>query len=86
MTAAMYGDEETVNQLIDLGWWVDKPSSTGLTPLMAAVINRDPRMVHVLLTRGANPNVEADEGRTPADIAYLAENDDLARSLREREG
>ena len=69
MTAVMVGDEDAVTQLLDLGWWVDKPSSDGFTPLMAAVMNRNARMVQMLLARGANPNAQAPGGVTALRLA-----------------
>lgn len=59
MTAVLRGDGDAVKQLLDLGWWVDKPDSGGLTPLMAAVINRDTQMVQLLLDHGAVPSSQA---------------------------
>lgn len=85
MTAAMYGDEDAVNQLIDLGWWVDKPSSTGFTPLMAAAMNRNARMVHVLLTRGANPNAQGPGGVTALKLAR-DRNDTVTATVLELRG
>lgn len=59
MTAVLRGDREAAKQLLDLGWWVDKPSANGITPLMAAVMNRDTQMVQLLLEHGAEPSVQA---------------------------
>lgn len=85
MTAVMVGDEDAVNQLLDLGWWVDKPSSIGLTPLMAAVMNRDARMVRVLLARGADPNAQAPGGVTALRLAR-DRNDAVTAALLEQRG
>ena len=59
MTAVLRGDQDAVTQLLDLGWWVDKPGADGLTPLMAAVMNRDTRMAQLLLDHGAIPSAQA---------------------------
>lgn len=59
MTAVLRGDQDGVKQLLDLGWWVDKPSTDGLTPLIAAVMNRDTQMVLLLLDHGAIPSSQA---------------------------
>lgn len=59
MTAVLRGDREAAKELLDLGWWVDKPSANGVTPLMAAVMNRDTQMVQLLLEHGAEPSARA---------------------------
>lgn len=59
LTAVLRGDKDGVSQLLELGRWVDKPGSSGLTPLMAAVMNRDAQMVQLLLEHGAEPSAQA---------------------------
>ncbi|OGT03329.1 MAG: hypothetical protein A2143_08160 [Gallionellales bacterium RBG_16_57_15] len=59
LTAVLRSDRDAVKQLLDFGRWVDKPGSSGLTPLMAAVMNRDTQMVQLLLDRGAVPSSQA---------------------------
>jgi hypothetical protein len=61
MTAVLRGDREAAKELLDLGWWADKPGDNGITPLMAAVMNRDTQMVQLLLEHGAEPSVRAIE-------------------------
>jgi ankyrin repeat protein len=58
-----------VSELLDLGRWVDKPDSNGLTPLMAAVLLRDAGMVQLLLERGADPNLQAPGGEVALEMA-----------------
>lgn len=58
-TAVLRSDREAVKHLLDLGRWVDKPSASGITPLMAAVMNRDTQMVELLLDHGADPSAQA---------------------------
>jgi len=69
MTAVLYGDRAAVSQLLELGRWVDKPDSNGLTPLMAAVLGRDAEMVELLLMRGADPNRQAPGGDVALEMA-----------------
>lgn len=69
MTAVLYADRDAVAQLLDLGRWVDKPDSNGLTPLMAAVLARNADMVQLLLERGADPNLQAPGGEVALGMA-----------------
>lgn len=57
MTAVIRQDQAAVTQLLDLGWWVDKPDAKGTTPLLEAVSMGDAVLAELLLKRGANPNV-----------------------------
>jgi len=59
LTAVLRSDKDAVRHLLDMGRWVDKPGSSGTTPLMAAVINRDAPMVQLLLEHGAEPSAQA---------------------------
>ena len=54
MTAVLHRDVESVNQLLKLGKWVDKPDSRGATPLMVAAGLDDVRTAEALLRGGAN--------------------------------
>jgi uncharacterized RDD family membrane protein YckC len=56
MTAVMYQDVAAAAELLELGWWADRPDSNGVTPLMAAAWNGDPAMAQLLLKGGADPN------------------------------
>jgi uncharacterized RDD family membrane protein YckC len=62
MTAVMYRDAAAITQLLDLGWWVDRRDTNGVTPLMAAAWNGDTELVQLLLQRGADPNRRARGG------------------------
>jgi len=62
MTAVMFRDPAAVTELLELGWWVDRPDSNGLTPLMAAAWNGDAAMTQLLLKAGADPNRHARGG------------------------
>ncbi|MDX8400478.1 MAG: RDD family protein [Gallionellaceae bacterium] len=56
-TAVMYQDQAAIKELLDLGWWVDKPEPGGETPLMKAVNINDLAIVELLLQHAADPNV-----------------------------
>ena len=57
MTAVICNDGDAVAQLLDLGWWVDKPDQTGLPPLLEAVKMGNVKMAEQLLKHRAEPNV-----------------------------
>lgn len=82
MTAVLKPDREGVAELLDLGRWVDKPDGSGVTPLQAAVRNRDMPMTELLLRRGANVNASAPDGLTALAIARA--NGDAAMVSRLR--
>lgn len=76
MTAVLYRDPAAVTELLDMGRWVDKRDSNGLTPLMAAVRLRDVQTAQVLIRRGADVNASAAGGKSPLSLAR--ENGDAA--------
>jgi uncharacterized RDD family membrane protein YckC len=81
MTAVMYRDRAGVTQLLDLGWWPDRPDSNGVTPLMAAAMNGDAAMTELLLSRGANPALRGPGGST-LDYANRGGDGRVAELLR----
>lgn len=54
LTAVLQRDHAGVAAALDAGMWVNRASANGVTPLMAAALNADARMVRLLLERGAN--------------------------------
>jgi uncharacterized RDD family membrane protein YckC len=85
MTAVLYGDRDTVSQLLDLGRWADKRDSNGLTPLMVAAMNGDLGMTRLLLDRGADPGLQAPGGATALEFARQS-NDAATMQLLQRAG
>jgi len=81
MTAVMFRDAAAVSELLELGWWVDRPDSNGLTPLMAAAWNGDGAMAQILLKAGANPNAHA-RGGSVLDYAGRGEDARVIELLR----
>ena len=85
MTAVLSSDPVAVTELLDMGRWVDKRDSNGLTPLMAAVQLRDAKVAQLLIRRGADVNARAGGGATP--LAFARENGDAAMvELLQRSG
>jgi uncharacterized protein len=62
MTAVMYRDPAAAAELLELGWWVDRPDSNRMTPLMAAAWLGDLAMAQLLLKGGADPNLRSAAG------------------------
>lgn len=85
MTALLYRDPAGVNELLDMGRWIDKPDSFGFTPLMVAVRLRDAQMAQLLLGRGADPNARAAGGVSPLTIAR-ANGDAAMAELLQKSG
>jgi hypothetical protein len=85
MTAVLRPDRQGVTELLDLGRWVDKPGTGGVTPLLAAVRNRDTPMAELLIARGANVNATASNGLTAMMIAR-ANGDSMMTTLLQRSG
>jgi len=69
MTAVIYQDTKTVEQLLAYGKWPDKPDSRGVTPLMVAAMLGDGPIAESLLKAGANPNAPGPGGDTATSIA-----------------
>ncbi len=67
MFAALYGDAESMRQLIDRGADVNTANEAGATALMWAA--DDAEKTRVLLDHGADPNAISAEGATPLLIA-----------------
>ena len=81
MTAVMYRDPSAVAQLLDLGWWPDRPDSNGVTPLMAAAMNGDAAITELLLRRGADP-LRRGPGGSTLDYAGRGGNAQVLELLR----
>ena len=64
--AARQGHIETARLLLDDGANIDQPSGGDQsTPLLVAVINGNYDLAHMLLERGADPNLVSDDGAGP---------------------
>ncbi len=83
VTAVLYQDPKSVEELIAFGKWPDKTDSRGVTPLMLAVELGDAASAQALLKAGANPNYPGPGGETAASIARQRNNPALIHLLRE---
>jgi uncharacterized RDD family membrane protein YckC len=69
VTAVLYQDAGTVNDLLAFGKWPDKADSTGMTPLMIAVSLGQAEIAQALLKAGADPQRVGPGGVTAISIA-----------------
>ncbi len=81
MWAALTGQADTLQALLDAGVDPDTTSPTGLTPLMLAAAGGHAAAVDVLRQRGARLDARDREGRTAADYARAAGWAELASRL-----
>ena len=79
MTAVLYRDVDSVNELLKLGKWADKPDSRGVTPLMVATELGDVRAAEALPRAGADP-------RLALPIAEERRNSDMIQLLKRHNG
>jgi uncharacterized protein len=80
-SAASGGHAEIVEILLAAGAEPDPRQRHGWTPLHAAAQNGDLRSVEALLAAGADPTLQNDDGRSAADLARAAGNDELVARL-----
>jgi uncharacterized RDD family membrane protein YckC len=69
VTAVLYQDAGTVNDLLAFGKWPDKADSTGMTPLMIAISLGQAEIAQALLKAGADPQRVGPGGVTAISIA-----------------
>jgi uncharacterized RDD family membrane protein YckC len=86
MTAVIYRDAKTVDELLGFGKWVDKPDSRGVTPLMVAAMLGDAPIAESLLKAGANPNLPGPGGDTATSIARQRSDAALLGLMRQHGG
>jgi uncharacterized RDD family membrane protein YckC len=70
MSAVLDGDLDSLNALLKMGKWPDKPDSQGTTPLMVAAQRGDLRIAEALLRAGA-------DGRSAAQLAQKRGDGDM---------
>ena len=69
VTAVLYRDAQTVNELLAFGKWPDKADSTGMTPLMIAAQLGETQIAEALLKAGADPKRTGPGGVTAMSLA-----------------
>lgn len=72
VSAALKGDWETVQRMLDAGTSVETADDTGITPLMAAAMQGDVAMIRALLARHASANFTDLSGNSAVHYAIRA--------------
>jgi len=81
--AAAYAGLDTIQVLLDHGAKVNVQDTRGMTPLMLAVASDrpDPRVVGLLLEKGADPKIKSGNGETALDWARKFQNGRVMQAL-----
>ncbi len=81
--AAAYASPEAVKLLLDAGAKVDAQDVRGMTPLMLAVASDrpEPRVIRLLLAKGASPTIKSKNGETALDWAKKFGNPPILDAL-----
>ena len=79
--AAGAGQTATLKLLLAAGAEIDKPSLSGVTPLLRAVIDSRGPTVKALLAAGANPDLGDKKGVTPLIAAIAMSTSSIIVSL-----
>ena len=79
--AAIWGDCEAIEVLLDAGADINAKGEHGHTPLMEAVSQGHVRAVELLVNRGAK-GVRNDDGETPSELAEITGNAEIGAILK----
>jgi len=81
--AAAYAGLDTIQVLLDHGARVNAQDTRGMTPLMLAIASDrpDPRVVRLLLEKGADPKIKSGNGETALDWAKKFQNGPVMQAL-----
>lgn len=81
--AAAYGGADAVKMLLEAGAKVNAQDVRGMTPLMLAIgtDRPDPRVVRLLIEKGADPNIKSKNGETALDWAKKFANPPVLEAL-----
>jgi ankyrin repeat protein len=79
--AAVWGDCEAIQMLVDAGANINEKGEHGFTPLMEAVAQGHREAVVLLVKLGAKPEPNND-GQLPSEYAIVAKRSDLADYLK----
>ena len=83
LNAAPYGNYEAVELLVNAGANVNPKDVRGMTPLALSFTSDrpDPRIVRLLLAKGADPNIHGKDGQIALDWANKFQNPEMLEAL-----
>lgn len=81
--AAVWGDLDAINLLVDAGADINAIGDRGYTPLHEAVEQGNVQAVKLLLKRGARADIQNEMAMTPMSIAMLKDAEELVQLLKE---
>jgi ankyrin repeat protein len=82
--ASLFGNEDTLEVLLEKGAIIETKDVSGLTPILIAVEHEHYNVAKLLLENGANFEAKDNSGRTPLLLASLYGNEDILKLLLEK--
>ena len=79
--AAIAGDQDAVERLLDLGFPIDTTDAQGCTALLRAAGDGHIKLVEFLLSRGADPRIAARSGASPLSAAISRRHGGIVERL-----
>ena len=79
--AAIAGDQDAVERLLDLGFPIDTTDAQGCTALLRAAGDGHIKLVEFLLSRGADPRIAARSGASPLSAAISRRHGSIVERL-----
>lgn len=73
------GDLSKVQQLVEIGVDVNKKDERGITPLMYAILFKQPQIVDYLIRNGADYRAEDSKGNTISDYAEKSKSEEIIK-------
>jgi|GEM_PF-6046046 len=80
--AAMFGQENTIQMLLDYGADVNDMDGSGVTPLMFAAQDGNRELVEFLISQGADKSMKDIKGQTALDRALTAGHEEMQSLLQ----
>lgn len=84
--AAADGDVQAIRESIAMGANPNSPGKDGMTPVIWALIHRNPKGFNYLLAHGGNPNTELVDGKSVMSLAAMLEDSEYLDAALHRGG